>query len=368
VASLHADDERRDKASDILDPERVQSVQEIWQSTAQLATIGIFVLLLGACFYVCRPILLPVLSALLVGMTLAPLVKLAKRRGIPTAVTAIFIVLVLLAIAAGGATLVAAPLTEWIGRAPEIGANIKQKFYVLDRPLAALNELRETLLPAGSNAVTVEPPQLSLVTPVLSFVTPAVTESMVFLVTLILFLAGQVEFRRYMASFFESREAKLRFLRIANEIEHDLAVYVATMTAINVALGVIVAIGAWLLGLPSPLVLGLIAGLLNYVPYIGPACVAVMLLGVGLVTFPGLGQALIPPAAFVGLATLEGQFITPTVLGHNLTLSPLSIFLALAFWAWLWGPMGAFLAVPISIIGLVVTSHLFPPDDIKLPE
>jgi predicted PurR-regulated permease PerM len=108
--------------------------------------------------------------------------------------------------------------------------------------------------------------------------------------------------------------------------------------------------------------------LLNYIPYIGAACMAVILLGVGLVSFPSLGFALLPPLAFVALATLEGQFITPTILGRRLTLNPLAIFLALAFWAWLWGPMGAFLAVPLSLIGLVTANHLFPEEDeLKLP-
>ena len=132
--------------------------------------------------------------------------------------------------------------------------------------------------------------------------------------------------------------------------------------------GVVVAIGAWLFGLPNPIILGLVAMALNYVPYIGAACTTVILLGVGLVTFPSLGYALVPPAAFVGVATVEGQFITPTVLGHRLTLNPLAVLLALAFWAWLWGPMGAFLAVPLTIIVLVTMTHLFPPDESKLPD
>lgn len=343
-------------------------MDEIWRSVAQMAPVGIFVLLLGACFYVCRPILLPVLSALLVGMTLAPIVKQARRFGIPPPVTAGAIVLVLLAAAALAAVLLAAPVSEWIGRAPEIGASIRQKFYVLDRPLSALRELQHALLPANQTAITVGPPQIGIVAPVLTFVTPALTETMVFLVTLILFLAGQMEFRRYLTSFFESRDAKLRFIHIANDVEHNLAAYLATVTVINAALGVTVAIGAWLFGLPSPLVLGVLAWALNYLPYVGPACMALILLSLGLVSFPGLGHALLPPAAFAGLATVEGQFITPTVLGHNLTLSPLTVFLALAFWAWLWGPMGAFLAVPISIVAWVVLNHLFPPDDFRLPE
>jgi predicted PurR-regulated permease PerM len=367
LASLRAEPSRKDALTS-RDAQPIHSADEIWRSVTQMAPVGIFVLLIGACLYLCRPILLPVLSAVVIGTTLAPVVKGARRWGVPSAVTAVAIVVMLLAAAAMAAMLLAAPVSEWIARAPEIGASIRQKFYVLEPPLSALRELQEDLLPSSGNAVTVEAPQFSMFTPVLTFVTPAVTESMVFLVTLILFLAGQMEFRRYAASFFETRDAKLRFIRITNDIEHNLAVYVATMTAINSVLGLAVAVGAWLFGLPTPYILGLLAMLLNYVPYIGPACVALILLSVGLVTYPGLGQALIPPAAFVGLATLEGQFITPMILGHRLTLSPLAIFLALAFWAWLWGPMGAFLAVPFSIIGLVVVSHLFPPDDLRLPE
>jgi predicted PurR-regulated permease PerM len=86
------------------------------------------------------------------------------------------------------------------------------------------------------------------------------------------------------------------------------------------------------------------------------------------VTFPSLGFALIPPAAFVAVATIEGQFVTPAVLGHRLTLNPLMVLLALAFWAWLWGPIGAFLAVPLTMVGLVTLHHLFPPDESKLPD
>jgi predicted PurR-regulated permease PerM len=96
--------------------------------------------------------------------------------------------------------------------------------------------------------------------------------------------------------------------------------------------------------------------------------VTLILLAVGLVTFPSLGFAFVPPAAFVALATVEGQFITPAVLGHRLTLNPLVVLLALAFWAWLWGPIGAFLAVPLTIVGLVTLHHLFPPEEDKLPD
>jgi predicted PurR-regulated permease PerM len=231
-----------------------------------------------------------------------------------------------------------------------------------------VRELQEVLRPSAVNQVAIEPSQWGVVTPVIAAVTPAVVEITLFFVTLIFFLATQMDFRRYTVSFFATRNAKLRFIRITNDLESHLASYVAIVTVINFGLGVVVAIGAWLFGLPNPIVFGMLAMALNYIPYIGAACMTVILLGVGLVSFPSLTFALVPAAAFVAVATIEGQFITPTVLGHSLTLNPLVVLLALAFWAWLWGPMGAFLAVPLTIVGLVVLHHLFPPDEDKLPD
>ena len=350
------------------DAEPVDSAEDVWTPAAQMATVGIFVLLLGICLFFCRPLLLPVAAALVIGTTLAPIVKAGARRRISPWVTAVVLGAALLAAAGAAVTLLAQPVSEWIAKAPEIGATIKRKLYVLDRPLAALRELQEVLLPSAGNAVAVEPSQLGIVTPVVAFVTPAVIQVTLFFVTLIFFLATQMDFRRYMVSFFTTRDAKLRFIRISNDLEDHLASYVAIVTTINCGLGVAVAIGAWLFGFPSPIIFGVMAAVLNFIPYIGPACMTVILLGVGLVTFPSLGYALVPPAAFVALATIEGQFITPTVLGRRLTLNPLVVLLAIAFWAWLWGPMGAFLAVPLTVVFLVTMTHLFPPDESKLPD
>jgi len=366
VEFLRARREQADALS-VKDPESLESIDDIWSSAAQFATVGIFVILLGACLYFCRPVLMPVTAAMIVGTTFAPIVKAMTRRGISPWVTAILLAAAVLTLVGSALTWLAQPISEWMAKAPEIGATIKQKLYVLDRPLAALRELQDTLLPSSGNQVAVEPSQLGLVAPVITFITPAVMQLTLFFVILIFFLATQMDFRRYMASFFASRDAKLRFIRITNDTEDDLAAYVAIVTVINFGLGVVVAIGAWLFGFPSPLLFGILAMVLNYIPYIGAGCMTIILLGVGLVSFPSLGYALVPPAAFVALATVEGQFITPTVLGRRLTLNPLAVLLSLAFWAWLWGPMGAFLAVPLMIVGLVTLHHLFPPDQSKLP-
>jgi len=351
----------------IKDEDSPESVEDIWASAAQMATVGIFVILLVTCLYVGRAILLPVVAAVVIGTTLAPLVKAAARYRASPWLTAGVLALALVAGTGTAATFLAKPVTDWIARAPEIGATIKQKLYVLDRPLAAMRELQEVLLPSGGNAVAVEPSQLGIVTPVLTFVTPAVLELVLFFVTLIFFLATQMDFRRYMVSFFTTRDAKLRFIRITTDIEQNLVSYLVTVTVINVCLGAAVAVGAWLFGFPSPILFGILATVLNYIPYIGAACMTVILFGVGLVSFPSLAFALAPPAAFVALATIEGQFITPTVLGRRLTLNPLAVLLALAFWSWIWGPMGTFLAVPLTIMGLITLNHLFPPDNSRFP-
>src|SRR5262245_12479021 len=118
-----------------------------------MATVGIFVLLLGVCLFFCRPILLPVTAALVIGTTLAPIVKGAARHRISPWATAVVLGAALLAAAGAAVTLLAQPVSEWIAKAPDIGATIKQKLYVLDRPLAALHELQEVLLPSAGNAV-----------------------------------------------------------------------------------------------------------------------------------------------------------------------------------------------------------------------
>ncbi|MFZ3354271.1 MAG: AI-2E family transporter [Xanthobacteraceae bacterium] len=350
----------------ISDPQPLASIHSLWVSMGQAANIGIFFILLGGVLYVGGEILLPILIAAVVSMTLAPLIKAGKRHGIPPWISSLFIVALAIGALAVAATALAAPVSEWIGRAPQIGATIKQKLSVLDPPLAALRELQTSLFGGGSVPPAAAAP--NVVVPVVAFLTPAAGELLLFFGTLLFFLVGQIGLRNRLVLMFSNQEARLRLLRIMNDIEKNLAGYLAVVTIINVALGTIVALGAWLVGLPDPAIFGLLAALLNYVPYVGPAIIMVTMFGVGLVSFPSLSHALIAPAGMLGLCTLEGHFITPTIVGRKITLNPLLVVLALAFWTWMWGPIGAFLAVPLSIIGLVVFSHLFPHEDVKLPD
>jgi predicted PurR-regulated permease PerM len=123
-----------------------------------------------------------------------------------------------------------------------------------------------------------------------------------------------------------------------------------------------------LMGLPSPILWGALAFTLNYIPYVGPAIMYVLLFVIGLLTYPTLLGALTPPAVFMGITLIEGQFLTPAIVGRRvLNLHPMAIFLGIAFWAWLWGPVGAFLATPILIIARVAWAHLYPHQKTDLP-
>jgi predicted PurR-regulated permease PerM len=348
----------------ISDPLPVDNVRAVWASIGQAATIGIFLILFGAFLYIGRAILLPIFAAAVVSLTLAPLIKAAKRRGFPPWLTGIVIVALALGALGIGATALAGPVSEWIKRAPEIGSTIKDRLAVLDQPIAAAHQLHTALF--GDAPLNVNTPDIVL--PVVAFVTPAAGELLLFFGTLLFFLIGQIELRNSLVSMFGNRDTKLRFLKIMRDIERNLAGYLTVVTMINTALGIIVALGAWLIGLPNPVIFGVLAGLLNYVPYVGPGIMVIVLFGVGLVSFPSIGHALIAPAGLIALTTMEGHFVTPTIVGRRLTLNPLLVFLALAFWTWMWGPLGAFLAVPLSIIGLVVFNHLVPDDDVRLPE
>ncbi|MFL5047178.1 MAG: AI-2E family transporter [Xanthobacteraceae bacterium] len=346
--------------------ERVGLAAIPWDITARVAIVGIFFLLACAALEFGRTILLPVVSAIVIGLMLGPLVGLASRYRIPswlaaTLVMAIFVGLLSLVI-----TLLSAPVVEWIGKAPDVGHTLREKLQVFDRPLAALRDIRNALLPQDKNTVQIDVGP-NLVAPVLTVLTPAVGELIVFFGTLFFFLLGRNEMRRYLVHVFHDRDARLLSLHILNDVEHELTDYLTVVTVINILVGFGTAVIAHFAGLPNIAVWGVLAFVLNYIPYLGPLAMNLVLFAVGIVTFPTLGEALIAPACFIAMTTLEGHFITPSIMGRRLTLNPLNVFLALAFWTWLWGPIGAFLAVPLLITALVALKHVFPKPEVNLP-
>ncbi len=290
----------------------------------------------------------------------------AERYRVPSLLSAIVLWLLVIGVCYGAISLLSAPAVNWIGKAPDIGRNIQEKLHVLDQPLAALQELRDKLLPSDSKGglgVDI----MTFVQPAVSIVTPAIGQTFIFFGTLFFMLLGRSRIRRVLVAFFDERDARLRMLKIMNDIEHNLTGYLSTIALINIVVGICGGLAAWLTGLPDPAAWAVLGFILNFIPYIGALIMEASLFMVGLVTFPTVTHALLAPLLFLALATLEGHFITPSIMGRRLTLNPLTVFLSLVFWTWLWGPVGAFLAVPLLIMALVVVDHLFPEDEPELP-
>jgi predicted PurR-regulated permease PerM len=166
---------------------------------------------------------------------------------------------------------------------------------------------------------------------------------------------------------FTDHAARLRALRILNEIEEHLGGYLLTVTLINLGVGTATGLICAVTGMPNPAGLGALAATLNFLPIIGPVAMFVILTLIGVIAFATLSAGLIAPLAFVGLTFLEGHFVTPTIIGRRLELNALAVFMALAFWTWLWGPMGGFLSSPLLIVGLILKEHLMPEDSPQLP-
>jgi len=350
----------------ISDPQPVAKVETIWSAAAQAATIGIFLILLIAAIDYGRPILLPTMSAFVLGMMLGPLENIAGKKGIPHVASAIVLWLLAVTFFYGVIILLSTPLVAWVGKAPEIGQSIKDKLHLLDAPLSALQNFRDAVFPnAVDKGVSFD--LAAMIQPALTFVTPAIGQIFIFFGTLFFFLLGRIQLRHVIVAFFDDREARLRMLRILNDIEHNLTGYLSVIAIINFVVGVTAGVIALAVGLPSPLAWAVLAFILNFIPYIGAIIMEVVLLAVGLVTFPDLGHAMVAPLLYLAFTTLEGHFITPSIMGRRLLLNPLTVFLALIFWTWIWGPVGAFLAVPIVIVVLVALTHLFSGEESVLP-
>jgi len=332
------------------------------------ALVALLVICVVAVLYAAKAFFLPVTTAFVVGTMLSPAAGFLERRRIPRAVSA---VLVVTAVGAGVAFMVAlisSPLMKGTTQLPELGAQLRDKLHVFDRPLALWQQLESML--GASDALSAAPfqmPKFEWVQPTLEFLSPTFTEFLLFFATLVLFIASWRDLRRTLIMTFADHASRLRTLRILNEIEEHLGGYLLTVTMINLGVGAATGIICAVTGMPNPAGLGALAATLNYFPIIGPVAMFAILIVVGVIAFPTLGAGLIAALAFACLTFLEGHFITPTIIGRRLELNALAVFIALAFWTWLWGPMGGFLSSPLLIVALIVKEHLFPVDSPQLP-
>ncbi|QPF84191.1 AI-2E family transporter [Bradyrhizobium genosp. L] len=331
------------------------------------AQLTLVIIVVVAVLYVARAFFLPITMAFIVGTMLSPAANFLERYGIPRALGAVLIVIAVGAAVTFMVGLIASPVMEWSSRLPELGGILKEKMHVFDRPLALWREL-QSMVGGSDTLASFQLPKFEWVQPTLEFVSPTFAEFLLFVATLILFIASWKDLRRAMVLTFSDRQARLRTLRILNELEIHLGNYLLTVTMINVAVGILTGVICAITGMPTPAGLGALAATLNFIPIIGPVAMFMVLVVVGIISSPTIGAGLLAAACFAVVTFMEGHFVTPTIVGRRLSLNALAVFLALAFWTWLWGPMGAFLSSPLLIVGLIMKEHLMPVNSPQLPE
>jgi predicted PurR-regulated permease PerM len=352
--------------------EAAQAAQQGYHRDRLLASIALtlgvglvlalpFALRAGAEFF------LPVTAALVVAIALVPLLEWLERHGLPSALAAFVCLILFLGIANVAIAAIVVPASNWVSVLPTRLGMIRTTVRPLVNVYASLNrsigEIANTIAihKAHTHTVTVETPNslLALLTQSAPF---AIIQIFFSILVIYFFLSGWTKARRYTITSRASFDSAMTLARVIQEVVDATARYIATITTINVVLGGIVAGAVFLIGLPTPLMWGGLVALLNYVPYLGPIAAAMLLALGGLMTFSDPWTAALPPLVFIGLHLIEANLVTPMIVGRKLFINPLLILVALSFWGWVWGTVGAVLAVPLLIIIHTVLDAAGRPD------
>jgi predicted PurR-regulated permease PerM len=328
-----------------------------------VAIVGSFLLLLLGAVYYARGFFLPLILATLISLTFMPMVRYLARRGLPPALSALLLVLAIGAAIVGTSAVLATPMTRMVADAPHIASELRDRFGFLREPMAmivqASEQVRGLAEPAASDAqrvVLAQPGVLSWAADTLTGIGTTIGATLI----LVIFLLSSNELVLHkLIRAVPNLSDKKRSLRIVYDVQLEVSRYLLTITVINIAFGVIIGLAMTAIGMPNPLVWAVAAFFLNYIPYIGAITAIVIAAAVGLTTFSSLALAALPPLAYLAFHALESAFITPLILGRRLELNAVAILIALAFSGWMWGIVGAIIAVPLLVVVKVFCDH-FP--------
>ncbi|HEY7873358.1 MAG TPA: AI-2E family transporter [Rudaea sp.] len=322
----------------------------------------LFFLVLGIC-YIAQAVLIPLTLALLLSLLLSPLVTLLQRLRMPRAVGSILILAVVVAAIAGGVTMLAQPARDWMAHAPQYIQAIQRRFESVRASIDAAQVATKKIENLGQSTSAKTPTVVAAQQPGLlasaATVTPRVLTAVAEVLLLVyFFLSSGNGFLRRMVEVAPGMSEKKMVVHIAREVQEEMSRYLLMVSAINLVLGAATALAMFLLGVPNPLLWGVVAAVLNFAPYVGPAMTGIGLLLVGITTFDTLGHALAVPGAFFALAIVEGQLVTPTIIGRRLSLDPAVVFVWLLLWGSLWGIVGILLAGPLIACFRIVCQHV----------
>lgn len=334
----------------------LNDLTSIRRSLQLLSVIAVFVTA-----YFAKDLVLPILLGFLLALTLSPLMRTLGRAGVPSGPAAVLVVglsgiaiLSVVGVAAGTIAL-------WSDELPQMGIQIKAKLSgmadTVETVRRATEEVDRISTPAGGvQEVVVKQP---------GFLDSAMSTGMklggtlaVSLVLAMFLLASGNMFYVKLVQSFQTLTGKKRALNAVYDVEKRVSRYLLTITAINAVLGLCIGTLLALLGLPGAHIFGVAAFLLNFLPYIGGVVGAAVAAAYALITFDSVSYAMLVPAGYMALTTIEGQFITPWLVGRRLEINTVAVFLTVVLWGWLWGIAGALIAVPFLVVFKVVCDNV----------
>jgi predicted PurR-regulated permease PerM len=303
--------------------------------------------------YIAADVIVPIVGAFLLNFLLSPMASALVRFGIPRVAAAALILIALIAGVSGIFYGLSDPAADWLRKLPTNIEELKASLAYSPDPLADVREASEAVeeamqdltgKPVAAQVQIQEPP---LLTAAMNRVPTIAAGIMLSIFLTFLLMISADSFLRKMTSLGRTFGARRRIVMIMRQLELQLAYYLGTITLINSGLGITVAGAMYFLGLPNPALWGAVAAILNFAPYLGPAVTTGVLLLAGIDAFETLAAALLPPAAYLVLTMLEGQVVTPLLVGRRMDLSPVVVFISVVVFGWIWGMVGALLAVPM---------------------
>jgi predicted PurR-regulated permease PerM len=313
--------------------------------------------------YVARDFFMPVMLGVLIALTLRPIMRWLEKHGIPPEPAAFTIVPSLAFIIGLGLYAVSGPFIEMVQSAPDIARQLQARFQDLLPQLKAVQEASQSVeqITSGSGNQTTQRvviEQAGLVASAASTMARGLTTIGIAALFAVFLLSTGTLFYEKLIAIMPSLSEKKRALRIVYDIETQVSNYLLTITLINIVLGALVGVTLWAYGFENPFVWGAVAAVMNYLPIIGPMIAVAGLAVLSLATSATLFAGFIPPAIYLAFHLVEGNLVTPMVLGRRLSLNVVAVFLTVILWGWLWGIAGALIAVPFLVVLKVAADNI----------
>ncbi|MDB5554883.1 MAG: family transporter [Rhizobium sp.] len=323
---------------------------------------GIFILLSIYGLFLGRDFLTPVLLAFMLATTLSPIVRYLAKWYVPPVVSATLLIIMSVFVFGVIGYATSGPVSQMVSQAPEIGAKLKERVatirQAIDKAVEATSQIdnvAENVSDGKTQKVVIAQPGI-LSRAAGNLLSVGTTMAITFVLSLFLLASGTMFYQKIIQSFSLLSDKK-KALRVVYNVEREISRYLFTITFINIIVGIVVGCGLWVIGIPNAFVWGVAATVLNFLPYVG-ALIAIVLTGIiSLVTFDNLAYSMLAPAFILLVHIMEGQFLTPLLLGRRLELNAVAVFISISFWSWLWGFVGALMAVPLLVVIKVVCDN-----------